>query len=68
MVSCFIRKDHRHIRANNMQTLETRAAAFATWLAKMDFDDESLVELDSSSAAAMLCTYVEEQAESMLNK
>ena len=51
-----------------MQTLETRAAAFATWLAKMDFDDESLAELDSSSAATMICTYVEEQAESLLNK
>jgi hypothetical protein len=28
----------------------------------------SLVELDSSSAATMLCTYVEEQVESMLNR
>jgi hypothetical protein len=34
----------------------------------MDFDDESLAELDSSSAATMICTYVEEQAESLLNK
>jgi len=54
-----ISKDRGHVRAGNAKTMETRATDFAEWLEAIGFDDESLMSLDSSSGAAMLCTYIE---------
>ena len=65
MVSCFMSKDCGHIQAANMKTLETRATAFTTWLAKMDFDDQSLLSMDALTAASILCTYIEDCAENV---
>ena len=58
-------KDRGHIRAANTKTLETRATAFTTWLAKMDFDDQSLLSMDASTAAGILCTYIEDRTENL---
>ena len=65
MVSCFMSKDHGHIWAANMKTLETQATAFTTWLAKMDFDDQSLLSMDALTTAGILCTYIEDHAENL---
>ena len=65
MVSHFMSKDHGHIRAANTKTLETQATAFTSWLAKMDFDDQSLLSMDASTAASILCTYIKDHAENL---
>ena len=48
-----------------MKTLETQATAFTTWLAKMDFNDQSLLIMDASTAASILCTYMEDHTENL---
>ena len=63
VVSHSMSKDHGHIQAANTKTLETQATAFTTWLAKMDFDDQSLLSMDASTAASILCTYIKDCAE-----
>ena len=65
MVSHFMSKDRRHIQAANTKTLETQATAFTSWLAKMDFDNQSLLSMDALTAAGILCTYIKDHTENL---
>ena len=65
MVSHFMSKDRGHVQAANTKTLETQATAFTSWLAKMDFDDQSLLSMDALTATGILCTYIKDHAENL---
>ena len=48
----------RHVRERNDKTVDSRAQVFTSWLAGLDFDDESLQEITPAQALPLLGAFI----------